>query len=83
MICEGSSRGDIERFDRFFWELREFTECGWELIVSSAVENEIYGGRDTVFLWDNGKSECTTQRERESVATELGDDKAYFCPELT
>ena len=59
MICEGSSRGDIERFDRFFWELREFTECGWELIVSSAVENEIYGGRDTVFLWDNGKSECT------------------------
>jgi hypothetical protein len=59
-MSEGLSRGDMERYDRYFWELPSIgNEWAW-LINPPAGRNSLYAGRDKVFLWENGAGSLAT-----------------------
>lgn len=51
---EGLSTGDLFQFGRFFWEFSNLSD-GWEFFVGSVTENVLYGGREQVLLWQDGK----------------------------
>jgi len=53
-IYEGSSRGDFERFDRFFHELPAIDGSVWSWLVNSPNETAMYSGRELVIEWRNG-----------------------------
>jgi len=54
-IVEGTSRGDLERFDRCFFELAEIDGAIWSLLVNSPETSDIYAGRELVIEWRNGE----------------------------
>ena len=49
----GIQSGDYARFGRCFWELPCLFE-GWEFQQSTVPSNHPYGGREHVFLWEQG-----------------------------
>ncbi|MBS0349078.1 MAG: SAM-dependent DNA methyltransferase [Proteobacteria bacterium] len=54
-IVEGTSRGDLERFDRFFFELSAIDRSIWSLLVNSPEGADVYAGRELVIEWRNGE----------------------------
>jgi hypothetical protein len=56
-LCEGLSRGDVERFDRAFWELPVVSMQLWNWLLNAPVLAQAYAGRESIFLWENGKGE--------------------------
>ena len=62
---EGLSRGDAKRFDRCFWEIQNIDENGWEVIINSDDSDDVYWGRHSIFLWENGEGQlrkCNSAR---------------------
>ena len=55
-ITEGLSRGDCEKFDRYFWEFFRLTDR-WAKITNSPETGQLFEGREQVFLWDQGQGE--------------------------
>lgn len=54
IMSEGLSRGDTERFDRYFWEIPE-VNGGWAWLLNPPADgNNPHAGRDTIFNWENG-----------------------------
>lgn len=53
-IVEGTSRGDLERFDRCFFELPKIDREIWSPLVNSPEGSDVYGGRELVIEWRNG-----------------------------
>ena len=55
VLAEGLSRGDTERYDRLFWEVPKLLNR-WALLLNApAMETTAYAGRESIFLWENGK----------------------------
>ncbi len=52
---EGLSRGDVDRFDRQFWELSKIDLTKWQPLVNSSTCDGVQSGMDLVFLWEDGK----------------------------
>jgi hypothetical protein len=52
---EGLSRGDVDRFDRQFWELPEIDLTKWQPLVNSSTCDGVQSGMDLVFLWEDGQ----------------------------
>ena len=52
----GIACGDASRFQRTFWELC-CGNAGWEFQQVCETKSEIFGGREHVFLWENGTGE--------------------------
>jgi hypothetical protein len=55
--AEGLSRGDCERFDRFFWEVISDSTNGWATLLNTPADIGPYGGREKVFWWKGGTGE--------------------------
>ncbi len=53
-MSEGLSRGDLEQFDRCFWEIQQIAGP-WAPIVNSPAVGLPFDGREMVFLWADGK----------------------------
>lgn len=51
---EGLSRGDADRFDRYFWELPQVDLGRWEVLINSSSCSNVFSGADIVFLWEGG-----------------------------
>ena len=54
-ITQGIGRGDLERFDRFFWELAIIEQGLWLYMISSPKEQGLFEARSKIFYWENGK----------------------------
>lgn len=54
---QGIGRGDLERFDRYFWELDLIKHKIWSFMISSPTKQGLYEGRQKVFRWEQGKGE--------------------------
>lgn len=54
-IFEGTSRGDLERFDRCFFELPAIDRSIWSSLVNSPEGTDVYAGRELVIEWRNGE----------------------------
>ncbi|MFH1419803.1 MAG: DNA methyltransferase, partial [Planctomycetota bacterium] len=54
LVLEGLSRGDIERYDRKFWELPNMLP-GWTTLVAASTSTALYHGRSDVFYWEDGR----------------------------
>lgn len=55
ILSEGLSRGDMERYDRGFWEVPKLgIEWSFLLNPPSSGTKE-YSGRETIFLWQDGQ----------------------------
>jgi hypothetical protein len=55
VLAEGLSRGDTERYDRMFWEVPNVSNK-WALLLNApAMETTAYAGRESMFLWEDGK----------------------------
>jgi hypothetical protein len=52
----GVSTGALERFSRFFWEVRT-NDSSWEFIQSSVDETQNYGGRTNVIFWEKERGQ--------------------------
>ncbi len=52
---EGLSTGDIFQFIRQFWELSMFDGKTWAPLIGSVNATILYGGREQILLWENGK----------------------------
>ena len=52
---EGSSRGDLERYDRCFWELSRVDQANWSPLLNSPMSCTEFAGRETLIFWQNGK----------------------------
>ncbi|MGH7592387.1 MAG: Eco57I restriction-modification methylase domain-containing protein [Gemmatimonadales bacterium] len=52
---EGLSRGDVDRFDRQFWELPNIDLAKWQPLVNSSTCDGIQSGLDLVFYWEDGR----------------------------
>jgi hypothetical protein len=54
IMAEGLSRGDVGRYDRYFWETT-FPNKDWQYLLNAPIDPAPpYGGRESVFLWENG-----------------------------
>ena len=51
---QGIATGDYSRFGRCFWELPRRWEA-WEFQQSTVEMTSHFGGREHIFLWENGK----------------------------
>jgi hypothetical protein len=54
VMAEGLSRGDVARFDRYFWEIDVSAGVWCYLLNSPQDPAPLHGGREVVFLWENG-----------------------------
>lgn len=53
---EGISTGDNERFVRKYYEFDSLLgHLDWEYFIQHVTENELYGGRSDLILWEEGK----------------------------
>lgn len=52
----GVQAGDLPRFGRCFWELLQIAD-GWERQQSTVKTTTPYGGRENVFLWQDGRGD--------------------------
>ncbi|HYT45711.1 MAG TPA: SAM-dependent DNA methyltransferase, partial [Methylomirabilota bacterium] len=53
-IHEGMSRGDTERFDRKFWEIKQIDSI-WSFLLNSPQSNDPYSGREHIVFWEQGE----------------------------
>lgn len=56
-VYEGLSRGDVGRFDRYFWEVAPSATNCWKRIVDSPASSGLATGRSGVFLWGSRSGE--------------------------
>ncbi len=54
-LYEGSSRGDMERFDRYYWELQKIDNRVWSPLLNSPIESAHFSGREVVIEWREGE----------------------------
>jgi hypothetical protein len=59
-MAEGLSRGDMERYDRYFWEIDGLGQRWTYLLNPPSTGTTLYGGRDTVFDWSSGNGSLAT-----------------------
>lgn len=52
----GICSGDYPRFGRVFWELLDFGSR-WNRQVSTVKSSRLWGGREHVFMWDEGRGD--------------------------
>jgi len=53
---KGICSGDVERFQRYFWELSCVQTCsGWVFQQSTINSTLPFGGREGIFLWEDGR----------------------------
>lgn len=57
---EGLSRGDVERFDRQFWELPYVDFTSWQPMVSSGTCAGVSTGMDVIIRWDGGSGDLAS-----------------------
>lgn len=62
-IFEGLSRGDVERYDRYFWEMQNLDLAIWSPMVNSPSNQEPYYGREVVIRWENGKGTLASSEQ--------------------
>ena len=70
-VFEGLHTGDYPRFGRSFWELPALCQ-GWELQEDASRENDPYGGKKNIILWENGRGrliEFVQERLESGVVT--------------
>lgn len=53
----GVQAGDLARFGRQFWEVREFASERWVYQQTTVSQTVPYGGRDRAFLWEDGRGQ--------------------------
>ena len=53
-LAEGLSRGDMQQYDRNFWELKEVDPGVWSYLQNAAVRDGHYGGREFIIKWEKG-----------------------------
>jgi hypothetical protein len=65
---QGMSTGDYARFGRLFWELG-FPAAGWITQQSTVVETYLFGGRQHIILWEDGRGrmEAFAKANRENL----------------
>lgn len=59
---QGIATADYARYGRVFWELPEKI-VGWEFQQSTVEDIEPFGGREHVFLWDDGKGPLASSEQ--------------------
>ena len=77
VVLEGLSRGDIERYDRKFWEMPRRLS-GWTTLVTASTSPELYHGRSTVFYWQDGLGSLARSDGARIQGQEAWDKKAVF-----
>ncbi|WP_411037575.1 Eco57I restriction-modification methylase domain-containing protein [Shinella sp. BYT-45] len=55
-VFEGLHTGDYPRFGRSFWEIPRI-DGGWELQEDASREDDPYGGKKNVILWEKGNGQ--------------------------
>lgn len=55
---QGIATGDYSRFGRCFWEVANVA-APWAFQQSTVETTLVYGGREHIFLWENGKGELS------------------------
>ncbi len=56
---EGFTSGDIGRFLCKFWEQNSLNEL-WDFFIQNVDENNFFGGRSDIILWDNGEGDLVS-----------------------
>lgn len=54
-LAEGLSRGDMEQYDRQFWELEKIDSQVWSYLQNTSGSTTFFGGRELVFRWEQGR----------------------------
>jgi len=52
---EGISTGDTTRYIKVFWEINNIEKKLWSFLIGSVNSNQIYGGREQILFWEEGK----------------------------
>lgn len=68
---EGTSRGDAEKFDRFFWELGAIADDLWSPLLNSPSHSGDYTGREVFIRWERGAGDLASSSEARICGRQL------------